>query len=112
MKKIEAIVRPLKHSDIKKALQELGIKGMTVTEVNGFGYQIGNEVIYRSTEYHLECVPKVKMEIFVEDDLADKVIATIKSKAYSGEIGDGKISVSPVETLIRIRTGETGINAI
>jgi nitrogen regulatory protein PII len=112
MKKIEAIIKPFKLDEVKDALNELGIQGMTVTEVKGFGRQKGHVELYRGAEYDVSFLPKVKIEIVVSDSNAEKVIATIQEKAKTGKIGDGKIFVSKLEDIIRIRTGEKGDVAI
>ncbi|MBI5410204.1 MAG: P-II family nitrogen regulator [Nitrospirae bacterium] len=112
MKKIEAIIKPFKLDDVKKALNELGVQGMTVTEVKGFGRQKGHIEFYRGVEYDINFVPKMKIEIVVPDQLAEQTVSVIREKAKTGEIGDGKIFVYPVENIIRIRTGESGEAAI
>lgn len=112
MKKIEAIIKPFKMEDVKDALAEVGIEGMTVTEVKGFGRQKGHTEIYRGSEYTVDFLPKVKFEIVVADDLVEKAVKAISSAAKTGKIGDGKIFVLPIETAIRIRTEETGEEAI
>jgi nitrogen regulatory protein P-II 1 len=112
MKKIEAIIKPFKLDDVKDALNALGIQGMTVTEVKGFGRQKGHVELYRGAEYDIAFIPKVKIEIVLADAVADKVVATILEKAKTGKIGDGKIFISTVEDVIRIRTGEKGESAI
>ncbi|MBC2705994.1 MAG: P-II family nitrogen regulator [Desulfobacula sp.] len=112
MKKIEAILKPFKLDDVKEALSEAGIYGMTVTEVNGYGRQKGHKEIYRGAEYVVDFVPKIKVEIVVSDDRADETVETVRNAAKSGKIGDGKIFVSPVEQVIRVRTGETGTDAL
>ena len=112
MKKIEAIVKPFKLEDVKKALSDVGIYGMTVTEVKGFGRQKGHKEQYRGAEYTIEFIPKVKIEIAVTDDLADKVVATLMAAAKTGSIGDGKIFVTSLSGAIRIRTGEMGEAAL
>jgi nitrogen regulatory protein P-II 1 len=112
MKKIETIIRHFKLEDVKNALTELGVQGMTVTEVRGFGRQKGHKAQYRGTEYTVDFVPKVKIEVVVADDQSRAVIDTILSSARTGEIGDGKIFVSDLEETIRIRTGETGESAL
>jgi nitrogen regulatory protein PII len=112
MKKIEAIIKPFKLDEVKDALNELGIQGMTVTEVKGFGRQKGHVELYRGAEYDVSFLPKVKIEIVVSDSNAEKVIATIQEKAKTGKIGDGKIFISKLEDIIRIRTGEKGDVAI
>ncbi|MCH8047245.1 MAG: P-II family nitrogen regulator [Planctomycetes bacterium] len=112
MKKIEAIIRHFKLEDVKNALSEAGISGMTITEVRGFGRQKGHTETYRGTEYAVDFVPKVKVEVAVDDDAAQKVIDTIMRSAQTGQIGDGKIFVSELADTIRIRTGETGGDAL
>jgi len=112
MKKIEVITRPYKLDEIKEKLTTLGIKGMTVSEVKGFGRQRGHTEVYRGAEYQVDFVPKVKMELVVEDAVATEVIKAIQSAAQTGEVGDGKIFVSTIDEVIRIRTGETGNAAI
>lgn len=112
LKKIEAIIKPFKLDEVKGALNELGIKGMTITEVKGFGRQKGHTEVYRGAEYVIDFLPKVKIEIVVDQDLAGKVIEAIQKSAKTGKIGDGKIFVFPVDEVIRIRTGEQGKEAI
>jgi nitrogen regulatory protein P-II 1 len=112
MKKIEAIVRHFKLEDVKNALHELGIHGMTITEVRGFGRQRGHTEMYRGTEYAVDFVPKIKIEVAVSDDQLQPVIDTIMRTAQTGQIGDGKIFVVELSEAIRIRTGETGSDAI
>ncbi|WP_321495255.1 P-II family nitrogen regulator [uncultured Desulfobacter sp.] len=112
MKKIEAIIKPFKLDDVKEALSEIGIYGMTVTEVNGYGRQKGHKEIYRGAEYVVDFVPKIKLEIVVTDDRVDETVETIRSATNSGKIGDGKIFILPVEGAIRVRTGESGDDAI
>jgi len=112
MKKIEAIIKPFKLDDVKEALSEIGIYGMTVTEVNGYGRQKGHKEIYRGAEYVVDFLPKIKMEIIVEADQVDTVIETVVEAARTGKIGDGKIFVLPIEQVVRVRTGETGHEAI
>ena len=112
MKKIEAIIKPFKLDDAKEALNEIGIQGMTVSEVKGYGRQRGHKEIYRGAEYVVDFIPKIKIEIVVEADLANQVVETIKKAAYTGKIGDGKIFVLPIEQVIRVRTGEKGKDAI
>lgn len=112
MKKIEAIIKPFKLDEVKEALNSLGIKGMTVTEVKGYGRQKGHTEIYRGAEYVVDFIPKVKMDVIVQDEQVDQVIDTIIKAARTGKIGDGKIFVLPVERVIRVRTGETGPEAI
>jgi len=112
MKKIEAVIKPFKLDDVKDALNAIGIAGMTVSEVKGFGRQKGHVELYRGAEYDIAFIPKVKLEIVVADAIAEKVVATIMEKAKTGKIGDGKIFISKVEDVIRIRTGEKGDAAI
>ena len=112
MKKIEAIIKPFKLDDVKDALHEVGVSGLTVTEVKGFGRQKGHTELYRGAEYVIDFLPKVKVEVVCPDDLAEKAIEAIRVAAQTGRIGDGKIFVSNVEEVVRIRTGETGIDAI
>lgn len=112
MKKIEAIIKPFKLEEVKAALSEIGIQGMTLTEVKGFGRQKGHTEIYRGSEYTVDFLPKVKLEIVVEASQADQVVSTIVKTANTGKIGDGKIFVSTIEEAIRIRTGERGDSAV
>lgn len=112
MKKVEAIIKPFKLEDVKEALSEIGIQGMTVTEVKGFGRQKGHTEIYRGSEYTVDFLPKVKLEIVVDDEQTDDVVDKIVSTANTGKIGDGKVFVSPVEQAVRIRTGEKGAEAV
>lgn len=112
MKKVEAIIKPFKLDDVKNGLNEIGFKGMTVTEVKGFGRQKGHIEVYRGTEYEANFLPKVKIEVVVPDSLLDKVVSTIIEKARTGNIGDGKIFIFSLEDVIRIRTGERGEIAI
>ena len=112
MKKIEAIIKPFKLDEVKEALNSLGIKGMTVTEVKGYGRQKGHTELYRGAEYVVDFIPKVKMDVVVDDEQVDQVIDTILKVARTGKIGDGKIFVLPVERVIRVRTGETGPEAV
>jgi nitrogen regulatory protein P-II 1 len=112
MKKIEAIIKPFKLDEIKKALNELGVQGMTVTEVKGFGRQKGHLEFYRGVEYDINFVPKLKIEVVLPDEMADKAVSVIQEKAKTGEIGDGKIFIYPIENIIRIRTGESGEAAV
>jgi nitrogen regulatory protein PII len=112
MKKIEAIIKPFKLDEVKDALNAIGIQGMTVTEVKGFGRQKGHVELYRGAEYDISFIPKVKIEVVIADSIADKVVATIEEKAKTGKIGDGKIFISKLEDIIRIRTGEKGEGAI
>jgi nitrogen regulatory protein P-II 1 len=112
MKKIEAIIRHFKLDEIKTALSEVGIQGMTITEVKGYGRQKGHTEMYRGNEYAIDFVPKVKVEVIVAEDELKKVVDTIMSKAQTGQMGDGKIFVSDLAEVIRIRTGETGHDAV
>ncbi|MCC6272322.1 MAG: P-II family nitrogen regulator [Deltaproteobacteria bacterium] len=112
MKKIEAIIKPFKLDEVKEALQGIGIQGMTLSEVKGFGRQKGHTELYRGAEYKVDFLPKIQLEVVVSDADAPKVLETIQKTASTGKIGDGKIFVSNVEEVIRIRTGETGANAI
>ncbi len=112
MKKIEAIVKPFKLDEVKEALQGIGIQGMTVTEVKGFGRQKGHTELYRGAEYVVDFLPKIKIELAVSDELADKAVQAIVEAANTGRIGDGKIFVADIEEAIRIRTGERGPDAV
>lgn len=112
MKKIEAVIKPFKLDEVKDALNEIGIQGMTVTEVKGFGRQKGHVELYRGAEYDISFIPKIKIEVVVADSMVSKVVSVIQDKAKTGKIGDGKIFVLSVEEVIRIRTGETGDAAI
>lgn len=112
MKLIEAIIKPFKLDEVKDALSEIGIEGITVSEVKGFGRQKGHTELYRGAEYVVDFLPKVKLEVAVMDDLVSKVIETIETTARTGRIGDGKIFVLPLETAVRIRTGEKGDEAV
>ncbi len=112
MKKVEAIIRHFKLEDIKNALNDIGVAGMTVTEVKGFGRQKGHTEMYRGTEYAIDFVPKVKIEVVCSEEALQTVIDTIVAKAQTGQMGDGKIFVSKLEEAIRIRTGETGADAV
>jgi nitrogen regulatory protein P-II 1 len=112
MKKIEAIIKPFKLDEVKEALQEVGIQGLSVTEVKGFGRQKGHTELYRGAEYVVDFLPKVKIELVVADDMVDSAIAAIIRAARTDKIGDGKIFVYPVEHAVRIRTGETGDDAV
>ncbi len=112
MKKIEAIIKPFKLDDVKEALNAIGIKGMTISEVKGYGRQKGHKEIYRGAEYIVDFIPKVKMEIIVDATQVDEIIETIRKAAHTGKIGDGKIFVLPVEEVIRVRTGDKGEDAI
>lgn len=112
MKLVTAIIKPFKLDDVREALSEIGVQGITVTEVKGFGRQKGHTELYRGAEYVVDFLPKVKLEIAIGDDLLDQTIEAISKAANTGKIGDGKIFVSPLEQVIRIRTGETGAEAI
>lgn len=112
MKKIEAIIKPFKLDEVKDALNEIGVQGMTVTEVKGFGRQKGHVELYRGAEYDVAFIPKIKIEVVVGEGMLEKAVAMIQDKARTGKIGDGKIFVASVEQIIRIRTGETGEAAI
>ena len=112
MKKIEAIIKPFKLDEVKEALTGLGVKGITVSEVKGFGRQRGHREVYRGAEYQVDFVSKIKIEVIVEVSMAAEAVSTIQETARTGEIGDGKIFVLPVEEAIRIRTGESGKDAI
>lgn len=112
MKKIEAIIKPFRLDEVKEALQSVGVSGMTVSEVKGFGRQKGHKEIYRGAEYQVDFVPKIKLEIAVESENADAVVKAIADSANTGKIGDGKIFISSVEDVMRIRTGETGPKAL
>ncbi|MAK89640.1 MAG: transcriptional regulator [Oceanospirillaceae bacterium] len=112
MKLITAVVKPFKLDDVREALSEIGVQGITVTEVKGFGRQKGHTELYRGAEYVVDFLPKVKIDVAVADDLTDKVIEAITKAANTGKIGDGKIFVTSLEQVIRIRTGETGADAI
>ena len=112
MKKIEAIIKPFKLDEVKEALQDIGLQGITVVEAKGFGRQKGHTELYRGAEYVVDFLPKVKLEIVLSDDLVDRAVDAIRKAAQTGRIGDGKIFVSSVEEAIRIRTGETGGDAI
>ena len=112
MKKIEAIIKPFKLDEVREALSEVGVTGLTVTEVKGFGRQKGHTELYRGAEYVVDFLPKVKIEAAVDDALVDRVIEAIEGSARTGKIGDGKIFVSALEQVVRIRTGETGKDAL
>ena len=112
MKKIEAIIKPFKLDDVRNALSEIGVQGMTVTEVKGFGRQKGHTELYRGAEYVIDFLPKVKLELVLDDSLIESAIEAISKAAQTGKIGDGKIFVTPCEEVVRIRTGETGPDAI
>ncbi|MCT8974433.1 MULTISPECIES: P-II family nitrogen regulator [Microbaculum] len=112
MKKIEAIIKPFKLDEVKEALQEVGLQGITVTEAKGFGRQKGHTELYRGAEYVVDFLPKVKVEVVLGDDQIDKAVEAIQKAAQTGRIGDGKIFISTIEDAIRIRTGERGVDAI
>ena len=112
MKKIEAIIKPFKLDEVKEALQDVGIQGITVTEAKGFGRQKGHTELYRGAEYVVDFLPKVKLEVVLEDQLVERAVEAIEQAARTGRIGDGKIFVSAIEEAIRIRTGETGSEAV
>jgi len=112
LKKVEAIIKPFKLDEVKEALNEIGIQGITVAEVKGFGRQKGHTELYRGAEYVVDFIPKIKMEIIVSDDVVSKVVDTIEQAAKTGRIGDGKIFVTTVEEVVRIRTGERGEDAL
>jgi nitrogen regulatory protein P-II 1 len=112
VKKVEAIIKPFKLDEVKEALNEIGIQGITVSEVKGFGRQKGHTELYRGAEYVVDFIPKIKMEIIVSDDIVSKVVDSIEQAAKTGRIGDGKIFVTSVEEVVRIRTGERGEDAL
>lgn len=112
MKKVEAIIKPFKLDEVKEALQDIGVQGITVSEVKGFGRQKGHTELYRGAEYVVDFLPKIKLEIVVADDDISKVVEAIQNAAKTGRIGDGKIFIIPIEEIVRIRTGETGSDAI
>jgi nitrogen regulatory protein P-II 2 len=112
MKLVAAVIKPFKLDDVREALSDIGIQGVTVTEVKGFGRQKGHTELYRGAEYVVDFLPKVKIEVAIDDDMVDHVIEAITKTANTGKIGDGKIFVMPVEQVIRIRTGETGSDAL
>lgn len=112
MKLVTAIIKPFKLDDVRESLSDIGVQGITVTEVKGFGRQKGHTELYRGAEYVVDFLPKVKIEIAIGDDLLDRVIEAITSAAHTGKIGDGKIFVTSLEQIIRIRTGETGVDAV
>jgi nitrogen regulatory protein P-II 2 len=112
MKLVTAIIKPFKLDDVREALSDIGVQGITVSEVKGFGRQKGHTELYRGAEYVVDFLPKVKLEIAIDDAQCDAVIEAIRNAAYTGKIGDGKIFVSPLEQVIRIRTGESGSDAI
>jgi len=112
MKKIEAIIKPFKLDEVKDALNDIGVTGMTISEVKGFGRQRGHKEIYRGAEYQVDFIPKMKIDVVVDASMADNVVSVISEKAKTGKIGDGKIFVLPLEKVIRIRTGETNKDAV
>lgn len=112
MKKIETIIKPFKLDDVKEALHEIGVKGLTVLEAKGFGRQKGHTELYRGAEYVVDFLPKVKIEVVIEDSILERAVDAIKQAAHTGRIGDGKIFISSIDEAIRIRTGETGAEAI
>jgi len=112
MKKIEAIIKPFKLDDVKEALNEIGIQGMTISEVKGYGRQKGHKEIYRGAEYVVDFIPKIKIEIVIAAEQVDTVVEKIRDAANTGKIGDGKIFIFPVEEAVRVRTGETGTDAV
>jgi nitrogen regulatory protein P-II 1 len=112
MKKVEAIIKSFKLDDVKDGLSSLGVQGLTVSEVKGFGRQRGHKEIYRGAEYQVDFVPKIKIEVVLEEKLVAEAVKVIRDKALTGQIGDGKIFIIPVEEVIRIRTGEKGVDAI
>lgn len=112
MKLVSAVIKPFKLDDVREALSEIGIQGVTVTEVKGFGRQKGHTELYRGAEYVVDFLPKVKIEVAIDDDMIDQVIEAISKTANTGKIGDGKIFVMPLEQVIRIRTGESGPDAL
>ncbi len=112
MKLITAVIKPFKLDDVRIALSDVGVQGMTVTEVKGFGRQKGHTELYRGAEYVVDFLPKVKLELAVSSDMVDKVVEAITRAAQTGKIGDGKIFIQPLEQIVRIRTGETGVDAV
>jgi len=112
MKKIEAIIRPFKLDDVREALSEIGVRGMTLTEVKGYGRQKGHTELYRGSEYKIDFLPKIKLEIIANDEMVDAVVGAIIKAAKTGQVGDGKIFVYPVEDVIRVRTEESGEGAL
>ena len=112
MKKIEAIIKPFKFNDVKTGLTEIGVQGMTITEVRGFGRQKGHQEIYRGAEYEVDLIPKVKIEIIINDEQLAEALEVIMAHASTGKIGDGKIFVSTIDDALRIRTGESGLQAL
>lgn len=112
MKKVECIIKPFKLDDVKNAIGDLGLSGMTVSEVRGFGRQKGHTELYRGAEYQVDFIPKLKLELVVADDQVDSLVSTVQQVAGTGRIGDGKIFVTPIEKSVRIRTGETGEDSL
>jgi nitrogen regulatory protein P-II 1 len=112
VKKVEAVIKPFKLDEVKEALNEIGVQGITVSEVKGFGRQKGHTELYRGAEYVVDFIPKIKLEIIVSDSILPQVVEAIEKSAKTGRIGDGKIFVTPVEAVVRIRTGETGEDAL
>jgi nitrogen regulatory protein P-II 2 len=112
MKMITAIIKPFKLDDVREAISEIGVQGMTMTEVKGFGRQRGHTELYRGAEYVVDFLPKVKLEVAVDSDMVDRVVEAITKSASTGKIGDGKIFIMPIEQVVRIRTGETGAEAL
>ena len=112
MRKVEAIIKPFKLDEVKEALNEIGVQGMTITEVKGYGRQQGHSELYRGAEYVVDFIPKIKIEVVVPDNIVEKVVEAIVNAARTGRIGDGKVFIIPVEDAVRIRTGERGENAI
>ena len=112
MKKIETIIKPFKLDEVKEALNAMGVNGMTIMEVKGFGRQRGHKETYRGAEYQLDFVPKIKINVIVDESITEKVVDTIKKTAKTGKIGDGKIFISTIDEAVRIRTGETGVEAL
>jgi len=112
MKKIEAIIRPFKLDEVREALSEIGVRGMTITEVKGYGRQKGHTELYRGAEYKIDFLPKIKIEIVAPDNMVDKIVNAIIKSAKTGQVGDGKIFIYPIEEVIRVRTEETGEDAI
>ena len=112
MFKVEAIIKPFKLEEVKEGLNEIGVTGMTVSEVKGFGRQKGHTELYRGAEYVVDLVPKVKLEIVVKSEMVDKIVEVVMKRANTGKIGDGKIFVLPVESALRVRTGERGVDAL
>ncbi len=112
MKKVEAIIKPFKLDEVKEALHEVGIRGITVTEAKGFGRQKGHTELYRGAEYVVDFLPKVKVEVVMDDAMVERAVEAIQQAAHTGRIGDGKVFISPIEEVVRIRTGEKGADAI